>query len=99
MRETVATYPLVRYALATCFNAQDGLLEDASQRMLSKMFNEKNHAAFAAELKAALADPEVSWRSMLCNSEYEVEDFDDEEQAKQFAQRNLLSSISKLRHA
>lgn len=90
---------LVRYALATCFNAQDGILEAVSQRLLSQMFNEHDRAAFAAELKAALADPEVSWRSMLCNSEYEVEDFGDEVQARQFAERNLLEPISRTRHA
>lgn len=91
-------YPLVRHALATCFNAQDGIPENVSQRLLSQMFNEQDRAAFAAELKAALADPDVSWRSMLCNSEYEVEDFDDERQARQFAERNLLDSISQTRH-
>ena len=51
-------------------------------------------AAFLAELEAAFADPNLSWKSMLCNDEYEVVDVETEQEAADFARRNLADPFA-----
>ncbi len=88
-------YPRIKHALHTFFNAEDGLSEEVSRRLLARsMRTPEAMASFMRELQAALADPELSWRSMLFNDEYEVVDALSEAEAREFVQRNLVEPLA-----
>lgn len=88
-------YSQIKQALRTLFNVEDGLPEEVSRRMLLRSKSSSEAAAsFMSELQAAFADASLSWRSMLLNEDYEVVDAATEEEAREFAHRNLVAPFT-----
>jgi predicted ribosome quality control (RQC) complex YloA/Tae2 family protein len=88
-------YSQLKQALRTFFNVEDGLSEEVSRRMLlSSKGSSEARASFMSEVRAALADASLSWRSMLLNEDYEVVDVATEEEARKFAHRNLVAPFT-----
>jgi predicted ribosome quality control (RQC) complex YloA/Tae2 family protein len=88
-------YSQLKQALRTFFNVEDGLPEEVSRRMLlSSKSSSEARASFMSEVRAALADASLSWRSMLLNEDYEVVDVATEEEARKFAHRNLVAPFT-----
>lgn len=51
--------------------------------------------ALGRELYESLRDPEFSWRSALWNEDFHVEDFDTEEDARSFVEKNVLPLVER----
>lgn len=51
--------------------------------------------ALGRELYESLRDPEFSWRSALWNEDCHVEDFDTEQDARSFVEKNVLPLVER----
>jgi len=88
------SYPNISHMLRTVFNAEDGLSEDVAIRLYqSSSVNSKNHEELKRELQAAFTNPNVSWKKILLNDDYEVFDAQNEEEAREYAKRILWNPI------
>jgi hypothetical protein len=93
-RQVMVQLARISHVLKTVYNAEDGLPLDASKRLYVRLV--RNSSAFIglqAEIEQAISDPNVSWRSLLCNAEYEVYDAETEDEARHFAQQLLLAPL------
>jgi hypothetical protein len=87
-------YPTIARILRTVFNGEDGLSEEASIRLYQRFSTDgDNRDRLEAELRAAFARDDVSWRQMLCNPDYEVVDLETEEEARKHARRILWEPL------
>jgi hypothetical protein len=82
-------------ALKTCFNSEDGLSIDVSKCLYAQMIaRSPAFSGFKEELESALADPAVSWRTLLACDDYEVQTVETEEEARVIARDLLLGPLN-----
>nr|WP_315381306.1 hypothetical protein [uncultured Sphingomonas sp.] len=91
----MGNYPNITHALRTIFNAEDGLSEDVSKRLYQRSAQlGQNTEDLKSELRSAFSDSNsISWKIMLYNSDYEVYDAEDEEDARAYAFKILWQPI------
>jgi hypothetical protein len=84
----------ISHALKTVYNAEDGLSLDVSKGLYVRFIQSSPALdGLQEEIEQALADPTVSWRTLLFNAEYEVHDAETEDEARQIAQQILLAPL------
>lgn len=89
-------YRLIQQALRTCFNAEDGLsLETSVGLYVRNAVNTGQLNRYLTAVSAALSDPSVSWKRMFSNHEYEVQEFDTEAEAREYARRILEEPLER----
>ena len=82
-------------ALRTCFKSEDGLSIDVSKSLYTQLIaSSLAFSGFKEELESALADPAVSWRTLLACEDYEVQAVATEEEARVIARDLLLSPLN-----
>jgi hypothetical protein len=82
-------------ALRTCFNSEDGLSIDMSKSLYAQLVAYSSaFSGFKEELESALADPTVSWRTLLACEDYEVQTVETEEEARVIARDLLLGPLN-----
>jgi hypothetical protein len=92
------SYPHISHVLRTAFNVEDGLSPKVSKSLyLRMMFSSPYFDDFKQELDAAFADPDMSWKTMLCNDSYEVFDASTEQQAREVATEMLLTPLAMIK--
>lgn len=87
-------YDNIRYVLKTIFSADFGFQEDVAINIyLRELGASEKLGEIKAELAAAFEHKDVSWRDMLLNDEYEVQDFETEEESKAYIKRVLWDPL------
>jgi len=87
-------YPIISRMLRTIFNSEDGLSEDVATRMYVRaVASEGSEDALKSELRMAFSDANLSWLELLSNDEFEVYCAEDEQDARQHAERILWLPI------
>jgi hypothetical protein len=90
----MANFPTLRYMLKTVFSTEVGLSESAAIRIYLSAARDGNEVGLLKdELERSFVEPEVSWRELLLNDEYEVIDASSEEEARSFAKRVLWEPL------
>ena len=88
-------YENIRYMLKTVFSADFGMQEKVAKSIyLGSLKSSGKVDEMRAELIAALEDENISWRAMLLNDEYEVLEFETEEEAIEYVKRVLLDPLN-----
>jgi hypothetical protein len=96
--EIMSKYPLISHALRTCFNVEHGLSQDVAIRLyVRNAVNTGRVEEYLREVDAALADPDINWKSTLASRQCEVYDADTEEEAKLYAQQILREPLQGVR--
>jgi len=89
----VTAYKHVRHALST-FCIQDGFSREFADEIVEESLrNVRNRRRLQQEMIELLADPEVSWTELLVNDEYEVEEPNDEADAREIVLELLWPSV------
>ena len=87
-------YDNIRYMLSAVFSADFGFQEEAAINIyLGGLRSSGKLDEMKAELVAAFKDKDVCWKSMLLNEEYEVQDFDTEEESMAYIRRVLWDPL------
>jgi hypothetical protein len=90
----MSSYPNVVRILRTLFNAEDGLSEEVSRRLYVQSVEQDGLLEeFSKELRLAFEDPNLSWSELLANDDYEVFVGDTEDEAREYARRNLWAPL------
>ncbi|KPL66322.1 hypothetical protein AO065_03185 [Pseudomonas viridiflava] len=88
-------YENIRYMLKTIFSADFGFQEEAAKNIyLRGLISSGKLDEMKAELAAAFEDKSVRWREMLLNDDYEVQDFDTEEESIAYVKRVLWDPLN-----
>jgi hypothetical protein len=88
----------IRAKLDAVFNVNASLSEEAAIALyISGVEMEGTVEEHLHEIAAALESPDVSWRRLLFNDDYEVADLESEEAAREFARRILWEPLIGLR--
>lgn len=85
-------YPAIRNILSSIFSVQTGLDDDAAKSAYKRAFSAD--PTLRAEVAKLFLDGTVDWRELLCNSDYEVGDFDSDEEARRCAHELLVEDLS-----
>jgi len=81
--------------LKTIFSADFGFQEEAAKNIyLRGLISSGKLDEMKAELAAAFEDNSVRWREMLLNDDYEVQDFDTEEESIAYVKRVLWDPLN-----
>jgi hypothetical protein len=87
-------YPNIVTALRTLFNSQDGFSEELSRELFLRSIKTSGREEHVRhELQLAFEDPEVSWTRLLENDDYEIHSAEIEDEAREYARRNLWVPI------
>ncbi|MET1257445.1 hypothetical protein [Aliikangiella maris] len=87
-------YTNIVHMLKTVFVADFSFPEDMAISLYTESLkNSDKLNEMKSELEEAFCDESLSWKKMLLNDEYEVMDFDTEEEAKAYAKRVLWDPI------
>jgi len=87
-------YGNIRHMLKTVFVSDFSLLEDVAIKIYIDSLNSSGkREEMKRELDAAFEDKSLSWRNMLVNDEYEVLEFETEEEAKTYIKRVLWKPL------
>jgi len=76
-------YPALRNILRSLFSVQTGLDDESAQQAFARARGVD--VKLRSELATAFDDPDLSWKEMLCNEEYEVFEADSEVEARNYA--------------
>lgn len=88
-------YENIKYILKTIFSADFGFEEEAAINIYLRGLESNGKLdEMKAELAAAIEDKSVCWREMLLNDDYEVHDFDTEEQSIAYVKRMLWDPLN-----
>lgn len=89
-------YKNIRHILKTVFCSDFNLTEDVAVGIYVNNLNSSGKIdEMRYELDECLRDKNVSWRDMLVNDEYEVLDFETEQEAKDYIKRVLWQPLDK----
>jgi|JPYU01.1.fsa_nt_gi hypothetical protein len=87
----------VVHMLRTVFNVDSGLSEDAAIKIYRRAAQSSGKLeSLREELRQGFGDPEVSWRRLLSNEDYEVFDAETEDEARSYALRVLWEPLQGL---
>ncbi|NVJ62212.1 MAG: hypothetical protein HWE27_17630 [Gammaproteobacteria bacterium] len=87
-------YENIVHMLKTVFVADFSFPEDMAINLYTEsLTNSNKFDEMKEELREAFSDETLSWQKMLFNDEYEVIDFDTEEEARAYAKRVLWDPI------
>lgn len=87
-------YENIRHMLKTVFVADFSLSEDvAVQIYVDSLKSSGKTEEMKIELAEAFEDENISWRNMLVNEEYEVLEFESEEEARAYVKRILWDPL------
>lgn len=90
-------YENIRHMLRTIFVTDFSLPEDAAISIyVSGLKVSGKGETMKHELSEAFGDGSISWRAMLNNDEYEVLDFETEEEARAYVKRVLWDPLERL---
>jgi len=88
-------YQNIIYMLKNIFVVDLGFPEDMAISLYKESLQSSGKLGdMKQELREAFSDKDVSWKEMLLNDDYEVLDFDTEEEAKEFVERVLWEPIT-----
>ena len=87
-------YENIRHMLKTVFVADFSLSEDVAINIyIDSLKSSGKKEEMKVELAEAFEDENISWRNMLVNEEYEVMEFETEEEAKAYVKRVLWDPL------
>jgi hypothetical protein len=87
-------FPNIKHMLKVTFNVEDGLSEDVAIRLYQRAAKSSaNFEALKQELQMAFSRTDVSWKEILLNTEYEVFDAENEDEAREYALKILWKPI------
>ncbi|WP_439867948.1 hypothetical protein [Pseudomonas syringae] len=87
-------YNNIRHTLKTVFCSDFNMTEDVAIDIYVNSLNSSGKTdKMRYELAECLRDQNVSWRDMLVNDEYEVLDFETEQEAKDYIKRILWQPL------
>lgn len=87
-------YENIRHMLRTVFSADFGFSEEVAISIYVKSITSRGKKnEMRRELTDAFEDEGLSWRDILVNDEYEVLEFETEEEAKAYVRRVLWNPI------
>ncbi|POQ01090.1 hypothetical protein SAMN05444507_10514 [Pseudomonas syringae] len=87
-------YNNIRHTLKTVFCSDFNMTEDVAIDIYVNSLNSSGKTdEMRYELAECLRDQNVSWRDMLVNDEYEVLDFETEQEAKDYIKRILWQPL------
>ena len=86
------SYPAIRKILSSLFSVQTGLDDDAAKNAYRRAF--AADPVLRTEVVRLFQDGNVNWRELLCNSNYEVGDFDSDEEARRCIHELLVEELS-----
>lgn len=87
-------YENIRHMLKTVFVVDFGLPEDVSISIyVESLKSSGKKEEMKNELAEAFGDKNISWRNMLVNDEYEVLEFETEEEARAYVKRVLWEPL------
>ncbi|MEQ4338820.1 hypothetical protein ABNM62_10090 [Pseudomonas syringae] len=86
-------YNNIRHTLKTVFCSDFNLTEDVIDIYVNSLNSSGKTDEMRYELAEFLRDQNVSWRDMLVNDEYEVLDFETEQEAKDYIKRILWQPL------
>lgn len=90
-------YKNIRHMLKTIFVADFSLSEDVAINIyVSALKSSGKVEEMKCELAEAFEDKNISWRNILVNDEYEVLEFETEEEAKVYIKRVLWEPLGML---
>jgi hypothetical protein len=81
------TCTTLRQSLWSMFSVEIGLSESYANEILLRAF--KDEPSFRSELKSALDNPDICWKELLCDDEFEIYPADSEEEARDWVNTNL----------
>ncbi|MEO1615998.1 MAG: hypothetical protein AAFV88_09130 [Planctomycetota bacterium] len=87
----MSQYPSLENILSSLFSVQTGLEDDDASAAFRRAL--ASSPKLEAEIRAAFADPSISWTKLLFNDDYEVYEADSEQDARQFASEILEHEI------
>ncbi|AOS39542.1 hypothetical protein A0U95_12440 [Pseudomonas brassicacearum] len=88
-------YKNIRYMLKAIFSADLGFQEEDAKNIYVRGLRSSGKLdEMRAELAAAFEDRSVRWREMLLNDDYEVQDFETEEESLTYVKRVLWDPLS-----
>ncbi|WP_339421364.1 MULTISPECIES: hypothetical protein [unclassified Pseudomonas] len=88
------SYENIRHMLKTIFVVEFSLPEDVSINIyVEGLRSSGKKEEMKSELAKAFEDKNISWRNMLVNDEYEVLEFETEEEARAYVKRVLWEPL------